>query len=190
MTTATPDGTTARLQAIERKLDALSDSAAVGSSIAARLDRLEAMIDTLGTLGQRMPVIADGAAATATWAWGQAEARGIDPIATGQRAAELALVAADPEMLALLERLAAKRGALSAAVDALDAIDEEDLTTVAAHGAQMTGTLAALLRAPEGTEIEPVGPFRALRKLGDIDVKRALGFGLALAKRVGQLLAP
>lgn len=215
-----------RLDALERKLDARSAVAARASEaeveaallrLLDRLDKVEAMVEALGTFGQRLPTLADAVGSTAAWAWQKAEERGIDPIQTGQRTAELALTAADPEMIALLERLVANRVALAVAVDALEAIDEDDLRTVTTQGAALTGSLAALLRTPElaklldasadpkalGTAqaattalvetrshpIEPVGAFGAFLKLGDPDVKRAVGFSLALAKRFGQLLS-
>jgi uncharacterized protein YjgD (DUF1641 family) len=202
----------ARLDALEQKVDTIGAFA----RLADRLERIEAMIEAFGTLAERLPVIADAAGTTATWAWQQAEQRGIDPIETGRRAAELGATLARPEGLALAERLLAKRALLEQTLDAIDAVPEEDLLAVAQHGAALTGRLAALLRTPELTRlieaggdpsalataeaattalvetrkatIEPVGPFGALRKLGDPDVQRAVGFSLALAKRFGQVL--
>lgn len=219
-----------RLDALERKVDAISPAAgdtlgarvgdpAVRDGLARLLDRVEnveAMVDTLGTFASRVPVVADAAGTTAAWAWSEAEARGVDPIASGQRAAGLLVEASREENLALVERLLAKRATLESALDALDAVDPKDLDTVTRQGAALTGKLAALLRIPElaslldagadakalttarfattalvetrGQPIESVGPIGALMKLGDTDVKRAVGFTLSLAKRFGQLL--
>lgn len=202
----------ARLDALEHRLEGV---AALGR-LADRLERIEAMVDAFGTLAERLPVVADAAGTTATWAWQQAEARGIDPIETGRRAADLGAALARPEGLALAERLLAKQALLEKTLDALDAVPQDDLLAVAQHGAALTGKLAALLRAPElarlldaggnpsalataeaattalvearAAKIEPVGPFGALRALGDPDVQRAVGFSLALAKRFGQVL--
>ena len=81
------------------------------------------LVDTFGTFAERLPVVADAAATGASWAWSQAEQRGVDPIATGQRAAALGLTLAHPDNLALAERLLASRRNLVLALDALDAID-------------------------------------------------------------------
>lgn len=201
-----------RLDALERKVDALSAFAALTD----RMDKLEAMVDALGTFAQRVPVIADAAGTGATWAWQQAEARGIDPIAAGRRAAELGAELAKPESLAIAERLLAKRRLLERTLDAVDGVAEDDLVAVATDGAKLAGKLAAFLRTPElarlldasgdpkalataeaattalvetrKAAIEPVGPIGAFMKLGDPDVKKAVGFSLALAKRFGQVL--
>lgn len=219
MSTEALERIAARLHALEHKIDALSGSErgqVLETRLADRIDRIEAMVDAFGTFAERLPVITDAAATGASWAWSQAEQRGIDPIATGQKAAELGLVMALPENLALAERLVASRSMLKLALDALDTVDPADLEVVAKQGASLTHTLAAVLRAPElarlltagadpgalGTAeaattalvetrkgpVEPVGMFGALRKMGDPDVQRAVGFTLALAKRFGQLL--
>lgn len=209
----------ARLDAIERKIDGLSTrSGAPGlAGLADRIDKIEAAVDAFGTLAQRLPVIADAAGDGATWAWQQAEASGVDPIRAGQQTAALAIELAREENLALVSRLLARRGSLEVALDALERVDEADLRTIATRGAALSRTLARLLGSetlerlltvsadPEALSTaerattalvearrepaESVGPFGALRKLGDPDVKRAVGFSLALAKRFGQLLA-
>ncbi|MEQ1501881.1 MAG: DUF1641 domain-containing protein [Myxococcota bacterium] len=216
------DQISARLAALERKVDALAPPRAQApaeglSRLTDRLDRIEAAIDAVGTFAERLPVIADAAGTGATWAWHQAEQRGVDPIVAGQAAAELGLDLARPENLAFAKRLLANRRSAEIALGALDAIDPADLEVVATRGAALTRTLAAVLKSPElarileaGADptalktaesattalvearkdpIEPVGPFGALMKLGDPDVKRAVGFSLALAKRFGRLLA-
>jgi uncharacterized protein YjgD (DUF1641 family) len=217
------DGEVARrLEALERKLDAAApwaadpDAAAAVDRLAARLDRIERLVEALGTLAERLPVLTDAAGTTATWAFRAAESRGIDPIAAGQDAADLGLELARPENLALVRRLLANKAALTAALDAVEAVDPADLTAVARSGAALTSTLAATLRAPElrglieassdptalatarsattalvearKAPVESVGLFGAIRKMGDPDVQRAVGFGLALAKRFGQAL--
>lgn len=222
-TAAALDRLTARLDAIEAKLDRLGGGglAVAGDpadpAIAQRMARLEAAIDAFGTFATRLPTIADAAATGATWAWNQAEQRGVDPIGAASSAGELALQLGRPENLALAHKLLAQRATLEVLLRAADQVDPADLETVATRGAALTRTLAAMMRSPElarvlelgadpaalGTArqattalvearkapIEPVGPFGALFKLGDVDVKRAIGFTLALAKRFGQLLA-
>lgn len=219
MSTEALERISARLDALERKIDALSPSAGgsvLEARLADRIDRIETMVDTFGTLAERLPIAADAAASGASWAWSQAEGRGIDPIAAGLKAADLGMTLAMPENFALAERLLATRATLKLALDALDRIDPADLEVVVTQGAALTHTLATVLRTPElgrllqagadpgalGTAeaattalvetrklpSEPVGLFGALKKMGDPDVQRAVGFSLALAKRFGQLL--
>ncbi|MEZ4236052.1 MAG: DUF1641 domain-containing protein [Myxococcota bacterium] len=207
----------ARLDAIEQKLDRMAPARGAGlERLGDRIDKIEAAIDAFGTFAERLPVLADAAGSGATWAWRQAEAAGVDPLRAGQQGAALALELAREENLALAQKLLARRKALETALAALDGVSDDDLETVATRGAALTGTLAKLLRSAElerllaaGAEpaalataagattalfekrnepVEPVGPFGALFKLGDPDVKRAVGFTLALAKRFGQLL--
>jgi len=128
-----------------------------------RLDRIEAIVETFGRFAETIPTIADAAGTTATWAWEQAEKAGVDPIATGQRTAKLLLELGRPEVLDLLERMLARRVQIEQALDLLDA-------------------------QAGGGEIEPVGPWAAFGRMRDPDVKRAVGFALALAKRLGQKL--
>ncbi len=174
--------------------------------ILARIDKLEAMIDTLGTLGQRLPVLAEAAGSTASWAWDQAVAQGVDPIQAGQRTAALALAAGHPDNLALAERLLARGGTLSATLDALDQVDDAELIGLLQRLLARRHTLSALLDALDqldDADVEAVadalvatrresapevGPVAAFFRLGDPDVKRAIGFSLELAKRMGAIL--
>jgi hypothetical protein len=128
-----------------------------------RLDRIEAIVETFGRFSETVPTIADAAGTTATWAWEQAEKAGVDPIATGQRTAKLLLELGKPETLDLLERMLARRGEIEQA-------------------------LALLEEQQSAGEIESVGPWAAFGRMRDPDVKRAVGFALAFAKRVGQKL--
>jgi hypothetical protein len=96
----------------------------------ARLDRLEAKVDDLSAstaslraAAARLPIVADAAGATAQFVWDELAADGIDPIATGTRAATLARQAARPEMLALAERLVQKSGDLTFVLNTVDALD-------------------------------------------------------------------
>jgi len=224
-----------RLDRLEAKVDALAPAAAAhGASAPAlpaladpqvqhdlgqlltRLDKATAMIDALGTMAEKLPILSDAAATGAGWAWSQAEAQGIDPIATGRRAAELSLQLAHDDNIDLVERLLTRRGDVEMLLDAADTIDPDDLRTVATQGAALTKKLATLLKAPElarvldatadptalstveaattalvasrSEKIESVGLFGVLGKMGDPDVQRAVGFTFALAKRFGQLL--
>ncbi len=121
------------------------------------------------------------------------------------------------EQIPLLQRLLARRPLLEKVLDAVDAVPEQDLVEVATRGAALTGKLAVLLRSPtlgrvldatadpkslETAEaattalvearkapVEQVGLFGTISKLGDPDVKRAVGFTFSMAKRFGQLLA-
>jgi hypothetical protein len=206
-----------RLEAIEQKLEALSGLARVVDQLGpGGLQRLGAAVDAVGTFAERLPVIADAAGTTVDWAIDQAERRGIDPLGTGADAGELLLEAARAENLALARRLLAQRRSLETALQGLEGLDPEDLRTVASQGPALTRTLAVLLRSPQLARLleatsnpatlstaeaattalvdvrahppEPVGLFAALRRMGDPDVQRAVGFTLGLAKRFGQLL--
>jgi len=222
-----------RLDRLEEKVDALSSSppAAPATALPAladpevqqglddllhRLDKATAMVDALGTFGQRLPTIADATASSATWAWQQAEAAGIDPLATGRRAATLSLELARDENIDLVERLLAHKPTLTLLLDAAEAIEREDLEVVTTQGAKLTRKLASVLKAPEfarlldagadpsalstaeaattalvqtrSEAVESVGLFGVLGKMGDPDVQRAVGFTFALAKRFGQAL--
>lgn len=127
---------------------------------------------------------------------------------------ELAGNLLDDANIALLRRLLAQRETLSLALDAAERVDRDDLKVVLEQGAAMTGKLAALLNAPElsrlldagptavgvaesastalvetkGIGVEPVGPVGALFALRDPDVQKAVGFGLAVARRFGARL--
>jgi len=224
------DALNQRLDRLESKVDALAGATPAPAlpalarpevqqgldDLLGRLDKATAMVDALGTLGQKLPVLADAAAGGATWAWGQAEAAGIDPMVTGKRAAALSLELAQDDNLALVERLLAHKGDLELLLDAAEAIDADDLKVVTTQGAALTKKLAVVLKAPEftklldagadpsalstaeaattalvqtrGQAIESVGLFGVLGKMGDADVQRAVGFTFALAKRFGQLL--
>lgn len=115
----------------------------------------------------------------------------------------------------LVELLLEHTDTAKAALEAASKIDKADLRVVLEQGASMTGKLAALLQTPElarlldtgpkavgvadaastalvetrGTGADPVGPIGAFMALRDPDVKRAVGFGLAVAKRFGQKIA-
>jgi uncharacterized protein YjgD (DUF1641 family) len=123
---------------------------------------------------------------------------------------------AAPENLALLEKLAARRPLVEKLLAATDGVDEAAVVDVAQRSAAMAGRLSKLLANPALARLldaaaadkvldtaehattalvearsqkpAPVGLFGALGKMGDSDVKRAVGFTLALAKRFGQLL--
>ena len=142
-----------------------------------KLDKVEAMVDALGTLGQRMPVLAEGLGESAAWAYDQARAEGVEPIETGKRAAGIALQAAKPEMLDMVEKLMAKSGKLTKLLDLLDDIPEDDLAAV---------TTALVETRKEPTRM--VTPLMALFKMGDPDLQRAIGFTMELGKRLGRIL--
>jgi uncharacterized protein YjgD (DUF1641 family) len=123
---------------------------------------------------------------------------------------------AQPENAALVTRLLARRPLVEKLLDATDTVDETALVSLARDGSALAGKLAKLTSSPalgrfldvaasdrvldtaehattalvdaRSRKPEQVGMFGALGKLGDPDVKRAVGFTLALAKRFGQLL--
>jgi hypothetical protein len=213
---------------LDQRLQRLETTLSAFARLGDRIDRIEALVDMLGTLAERMPTITDAAGAGVAFAARTAEARGIDPITAGLRASELGLdllqphnlaLAASlvkPENAALVKRLLARRPLVERLLHATDGVDEEALVVVAGRAARLTDKLAKVVSSPalerlldaassdkvletaehattalvqtRGQPPEQVGMFGALGKLGDPDVKRAVGFTLALAKRFGKLL--
>jgi uncharacterized protein YjgD (DUF1641 family) len=174
------DRLSSRIEALEARLDAVSN-----------LDG--GAVDAINTFASKVPVLADAAGTTATWAWEQASSRGIDPIASGLVLAELgekALGAAgelDPKELDVVLRQSAKMlGKLAKLLSTpeleklLDAVDGATLA-VAGHAT------TALVES-KNAAIQPVGPMGAFLAMSDPDVKKAVGFGLAVAKRFGKVL--
>jgi len=185
-----------RLDQLEAKIDAAAPATngAAGGAIAVaqlhdpqvqaglgrildRLDKVEAMVDALGTFGQRTPARGEALGTVARMGYDQAKARGIDPVATGQRALDVGLTAARPETFDLLDRLLAKQGTLVALLDAVEDLEDETVSSV--------GTaLVETSRSP----VQMAGPLKALFALGDPDVMRTVGFGLEFARRLGSKL--
>ncbi|MEN0067895.1 MAG: hypothetical protein AAGA48_37545 [Myxococcota bacterium] len=142
-----------------------------------RIDRVEAMVEALGTFAERLPVIGDAMGHMARLGYEQAQAKGIDPIATGQRALDLGLSAASPQTFDLLEKLLQKQGTLMALLDAVEDLEDDNLAAV--------GTaLVETYRSP----IPMAGPLRAFFALGDPDIMRTVGFTLEFAKKLGSKL--
>lgn len=194
---------------------ATAGEAAGLGSLVSRLDKIEASIDMIGHFAARVPVLSDAAGNMAGWAYEQAVEAGVDPIQAGISGARIALKAGQPENIALMERLLDQSGTVRIALDAAAKVDPADLRVVIEQGAALTGKLALLLNTPElaklldagpkavgvaetastalvetrGHGVEPVGPFAAFIAMRDPDVKRAVGFGLAVAKRFGAKLA-
>lgn len=182
----------------------------------ARLDALRPATDLLNTAAAKAPVMIDAAGSTASWAWRQAEAQGIDPIASGQAAAEVAIEAGRPESIATLKRLLAKQATLNKALDVADKLEADGtLDALVEHGAEVAPQLAKLVKNPsykrlveqalgstqaidvagEATNalvetrkggFKPLGLFGQLGMMMDADVQKAIGFTLAIAKRFGQ----
>lgn len=184
----------------------------------ARLDGVHRAVQLLETVSEKAPVMIEAVATTSTWAWDQAEAAGIDPIAAGQRAAGIALQAGKPDSLATVERLLAKQATLHKTLDAVEKLEADGtLDALVAHGTALAPKLAKLVQSPSYTRLmdhalgdaaaldvadaattamietrqagfKPLGVFGQLGMLMDADVQKALGFGLAIAKRLGQKL--
>lgn len=195
------------------------------SQVLQRLDSLESRLDAIhGTtvelekLGAKAPVFIEMAAQSATWAYGQAEANGIDPIEAGVAATGIAIEAGKPESMAAVARLLAKTATLHKTLDVVDKLEADGtLDTLVDHGADVAPRLAKLMQT-EGFKklvdqtlndanaievassattamievrskpIKPLGLFGQLGMLRDADVQKAIGFSLAIAKRFGQLL--
>ncbi len=198
----------ARLDALEQKVDQL----------AAR-SLSEDAVGALDTFAGRVPTIADAAGSGAAYAWRQAEAAGIDPIAAGLATVELATILGKPANIEAAGRLAEKAmgqaALLEEVLDASADVDPVALATVVRSGGKMLGRLAKILSSPEfqrlvdtadastfdvassatgalvavrASPAQPVGPFGALKAMNDPDVRKAVGFTLAVAKRFGQTL--
>ncbi|MCB9676134.1 MAG: DUF1641 domain-containing protein [Alphaproteobacteria bacterium] len=171
-----------------------------------RLDRLEKRIDAiqgttdgLAALGEKVPVFVELAGATASFAQQQAEANGIDPVGTGLQAAEIALVAAKPDSIATVKRLLAKQALLHKTLDAVERLEADGTldvlidkgTAVAPTLAKTVGvaeTATTALVETQSSGFQPLGLFGQLKAMMDPDVQKAMGFGLAIAKRFGQKL--
>jgi uncharacterized protein YjgD (DUF1641 family) len=229
-----------KLDDLDQRLQRLETTLGAFARLADRIDRIEAMVDALGTFAERLPTLTDAAGAGVAFAMREADARGIDPVTSGLKATELGVELLRPqnlelagrmlspenvatldrlatsENLRLLERLASRRPLVEKLLAATEGVDESALVEVVQKGAGHSGTLAKVLGSPttarllnaaagdkvldtaehattalieaRATRPEQVGLFGTLGKLGDPDVKRAVGFGLAVAKRFGQLL--
>jgi uncharacterized protein YjgD (DUF1641 family) len=138
-----------------------------------RLDRIEATVDTFGNLASRVHIAGDALAESATYAFQQANAHGVDPIAAGTAAAGLAAKAAQPDALSLvdkaldqtalahkllataplLDKVLAHGDTLEVLTDALSAVNADDLRTVTQEATALLPKLAALMRAPEFTKL-------------------------------------
>lgn len=190
-----------------------------------RLDRLEQRLDAVqertqavAALSEKAPQIIELAASSAEFAWSQAEEAGIDPIASGQIAAGLALEAGKVENLQTIGRALAKTALLGKTLDAVEALEADGtLDILITQGPALAPSLAKMLQnervrgilesaAAETATVEtveaattalvetkqqgftPLGLFGQLRMLGDSDVQKAIGFTLAIAKRFGQRL--
>jgi hypothetical protein len=143
---------------------------AVLERIEQRLARLEGAVDQLDSIGRAAP----GALATVTDT--------LDGVA-----AHLAESGVDVDQrmrtsLRLLERLTAPQAA-----SAIETLLGSSMTDERAVGA--LGKVADALAAEADHEPAAVGPWAAFRALGDRDVQHALGFLLAIAKRLGASLA-
>ena len=184
------------------------------ADLAARMDRLERKLDALTeglsaltAFSSKAEVLTDAAGETAAFAWNEAEQRGVDPFAAGEAAMELAFQLSDPATMELVGKLLERTDALEAAVEALDGVDAADLakamkaTTGLLANADFQKLLAA---APEALAVagpattaltetrsagwQPKGPIGALMAISDPEVQKAVGFTLAVAKKFGAAL--
>ena len=182
--------------------------------ITARMDRLESKLDRLidglsaiTALNSKVGVMADAAGDTAAFAWNQAEQMGIDPIERGQMGLDLALQLSEPKNMELVGKLLERTDALEAAVGALDGVDGDDLaramkaTTAllgnadfqklldaAPSALSVAGPATTALTETKSAGWQPKGPIGALMAITDPEVQKAVGFTLAVAKRLGAAL--
>lgn len=190
-TTADPvEQLAARLERLEQKLDALTEGLAALTSLSARAG-----------------LLAEAAGDTAAFAWREAEKAGVDPIERGQAGLELALRLSEPGTMALVGKLVDRTDALEAAVGALDGVSGADLaramkaTTAllanpdfqrlldaAPAALAVAGPATTALTETKRSGWEPKGPIGALMAISDPEVQRAVGFSLAVAKRLGKAL--
>lgn len=211
------DKVMARLDALEAKVDAMGGPTALSGPLGAKLaepdvsaglarilDRVQALESTtvaLDNLATRAPVMVDGGAAVVEGFMSQAEAQGIDVFDRGFKGAAILEKASRPENLALVDDLLDKAADLAPLLD--KAADAAPLLAVIGtpefHKLLDSGLLDASVLGTAGSAttalvetrkagFAPVGLFGTLGKLGDPDVKKAMGFVFALAKRFGAQL--
>lgn len=183
-----------------------------------RLANVEQRTEAVAALAAKKPQIVEMAASSAEFAWAQAEQAGIDPIASGQIAAGLALEAGRIENLKVVERALAKTALLGKTLDVVEQLEADGtLDILMEKGPALAPSLAKVLQnekltglldsaAGEPATVDtveaattalvetkqqgftPLGLFGQLRMLGDADVQKAVGFTLAIAKRFGARL--
>jgi hypothetical protein len=114
------------------------------------------------------------------------KAAGIDPAATTARGARILARLSKPEMLDFAEKIFDRVDQARQAMDGADVLVREGALDPKTFDVLGLATRALVEVRREGAE--SVGFFGALKALGDPDVQRATGFGLKVAKRLGQLL--
>ncbi|MFK7928968.1 MAG: DUF1641 domain-containing protein [Myxococcota bacterium] len=181
-----------------------------------RMDSLEAAARSLETVAERAPIMIDAAALTADYFMRQADEAGVDVFARGFQGAALLEKASRPENMALVEGVLDHGETIGFATDKLlnsPLMERENLeatldlvtrlTEVAStpafkalldSGVLESSTLStagdattALVEA-RAAKPAPLGMFGVLGKLGDADVKKAMGFTFELLKRFGSRL--
>ena len=191
----------AEIQKISQRMDKLEAKIDRLASMDRLLDRMEAIeqtLDTVSLMQERAPVLVDGMAHTVDLVFTEATKRGIDFVERGQLAMDLMEKASEPKTMALINRLLGRTDLLELAADLSERfadlgktaefqefLDHDMLepdTFDIAHT-----TTQALLQTRKESPL-PVGPFGALMAMRDPDVQRTVGFGLALARRFGQML--
>jgi uncharacterized protein YjgD (DUF1641 family) len=198
-----------RLDALEAKVDGLGGgTAAVASDplsrkladphvaealarILDRVDTLDSATRVLQNVSERAPLFVDGGASMVEAFMSQAEADGIDVFARGFQGAALLEKASRPEMLELVDGLLDQGDTLRRLLEVTATPDFQRLVDGGLLDAAVIATAGSATTALVETRklgFEPVGLFGTLGKLGDPDVKKAMGFLFALAKRFGAAL--
>ncbi len=160
----------------------------------ARLDAIERKVELVGTLSERLPVVADAAGHMAGLAFQAAEDQGIDPlevIAESQDMApdviRIAAKAARREQLELLELLLDNGDLLRLAIGAGQKLKASGALDDATIGVAVDASTA--LVETKGGPIDKVGPFGVLGSIFDADIQTAIGFTMGIAKKFGARLA-
>lgn len=183
-----------------------------------RLDAIQGTTDALAPVTAKIPVVVEATASTAQFAWNQAEAKGIDPIATGLVGLEIAQIAAEAESLATVKRLLGQQALLHKTLDVAEQLEADGtLDKLLHHSVTMAPKMIGMLEKPAVAALldqalddpqvvdtavaatdalvetrkqgwSPAGLFAPLTALMDGDVQKAVGFTLAIAKRFGQKL--
>jgi len=162
-----------------------------------RLDTIQSTTDEISAISEKVPVFIEAAGTTSSWAWNQAQTKGIDPIQTGLEAMDIATEAARPEAIATVKRLLGMQALLHKTLDAVDRLEADGtLDTLVDKGSAVAPALAKTIGVAEtattalietqASGFQPLGIIGQLKALMDPDVQKAIGFSLAIAKRFGQ----
>jgi uncharacterized protein YjgD (DUF1641 family) len=174
-----------------------------------RLDRIEALVDAFGTFATRLPQLADMLGDGTARVQSEARRLDLDPLERGPEWLELSSRALSRDQTARLTRILDLAPKLDRLLEVASRIDPDDVAVLISQ----IPRAAALLRRPETQRLlealdadalslaervvgaarqvpaDAVGPWGALRALGEAPVRRSLGFAIGVARRFGASLS-